>query len=204
DADAGQRRACGVVEERLADARHGQALVRGALAVAPLVHLDPAPRTAPPRRADVDRRRLVVDQPPPGGGRTVAEHRPRTGVEHRRRQISFDAGRVVADGVDARKLWVEVALVEPVVDHRVDHAELSKLKPRDASALPRRGAPDTRPLFSFACAAVRVKLRPASFRNAALYTSSRVASISADRSASFAWMAWNREIGCPKARRSRA
>ena len=53
----------------------------------------------------------------------------------------------------------------------------------------------SRPLLSFAWAAVRVKLRPVSFSHAALCTSNLVASISVEMLASLAWIDWNFEIG---------
>ena len=59
-------------------------------------------------------------------------------------------------------------------------------------------------MISFAWAAVSVNVWPASFSRAARQVSSRAASIWAERSAIFAWIDWNLEIGWPKARRSLA
>ena len=57
-------------------------------------------------------------------------------------------------------------------------------------------------MISFACAAVSVNDRPASFSRAARYTSSRAASSWAEISAILAWIAWNFAIGWPNAWRS--
>src|SRR6266404_6016706 len=55
---------------------------------------------------------------------------------------------------------------------------------------------------SFAIAAFMLKRAPVSCFHAALRMRSRAASISVDMSASMNWMAWNCEIGWPKAMRS--
>ena len=54
-------------------------------------------------------------------------------------------------------------------------------------------------MISFAWAAVRVNDLPASFSSAARQVSRRAASIWAERSAIFIWIAWNLEIGWPNA-----